>query len=248
MYPVFNHSTPIFYFLHSLCADDEKSDKGTSRISSARRKRKQTNDKPTLSESSDDDGDSNTSAKTRRSRSQSTEVLKKRGRPRKVPLAAPVDVIEPPKQLPQKATVTPDSKLTSPSTLKTTPKKESAKRTPVRQRNTKQTNSKGRANTSSKGAKNPISKGELIVKCCPPNDMSTIFRTQCSKHVMQLIFPRVDHIENVCCEFNYSLCKIQNGVLKIFDILLGALTTTNPTTFFSRFVFHSNHTHRIFIE
>lgn len=150
----------VFIFL--AYSDDDKSDKASNRISSTRRKRKQpVVAKSALSESSDEDGGGAANAKPHRSRSQSTEVKRasavKRGRPRKVPIAT-VENTEPPKQ---KAAAT-ETKLMSPSTLKTTPKKESAKRTPVRQRTSRQTstNSKSRATAASKGGKNPISKGK----------------------------------------------------------------------------------------
>lgn len=48
-----------------------------------RRKRRQTNEKSLLSESTDDEGESVKKIKTRRSRSSSIEVSRKRGRPRK---------------------------------------------------------------------------------------------------------------------------------------------------------------------
>lgn len=58
-----------------------------NKIPPRRKRRAAPIEKSNLSESSDDGEKESTNAKTRRSRSKSTEVCRKRGRPRKIPIA-----------------------------------------------------------------------------------------------------------------------------------------------------------------
>lgn len=83
-------------FCFFLISDNIKAEKVLNKKPPAtRRKRKTAAGKSTLSESSDEEEKKSTGAKTRRSRSKSTEVSRKRGRPRKIQHATTTETINP---------------------------------------------------------------------------------------------------------------------------------------------------------